>query len=89
MIKVTVTGGSLPQSEIDAYIFYTKKKYGTVLPDELEMFLEVDGDYVNIRYEPPFSFQVYRGTDYLVNNAQKLNDSKLAELHDKIPNSTD
>lgn len=87
MIKVTVTGGTLSQAEIDAYIFYTKKKYGTILPGELEMFLEVDGDYVNIRYEPPFSFQVYRGTDYLVNDAQKLNDSKLAELHDKVPNS--
>ena len=53
MFRVTVKGGTLPQSEIDAYVFYTKKKYGTVLPDDLEIILEVDGDYVNIPIIPP------------------------------------
>lgn len=87
MFRVTVKGGTLPQSEIDAYIFYTKKKYGTVLPDDLEIILEVDGDYVNISYEPPFVFSAYRATDYLVNDAAKLNASKFSELRDKVPNS--
>ena len=89
MIQVKVIGGTLPQEEIDAYIFYTKKKYGTILPEDLEIILEVDGDYVNIRYNPPFRYQVFRGTDYLVNDAEKLNESKLAELRDKIPNAID
>ena len=89
MFHVTVRGGELSQEEIDAYIFYTKKKYGTILPEELEMILEVDGDYFNILYDPPFRYQVFRGTDYLVNDAEKLNDSKLAELHDKVPNSVE
>lgn len=84
MFDVTVKGGTLPQEEIDAYIFYTKKKYGTVLPENLEIILEVDGDYVNIRYNPPFLFQTYRSTDYLVNDAGKLNASKYAELQDKV-----
>lgn len=87
MFKVTVKGGTLPQSEIEAYIYYTKKKYGTVLPDDLEMILEVDGDYVNITYQPPFVFRAYRATDYLVNDAAKLNASKLAEQRDKLPHS--
>ncbi len=89
MFHVTVTGGTLPQEEIDAYIFYTKKKYGTVLPEHLEIILEVDGEYVNIRYNPPFVFHAYRGTDYLVNDAEKLNPSKYAELQDKVCNAVD
>lgn len=87
MFKVTVKGGELPQEEINRYIFHTKKRYGTILPDDLELILEIDGDYVNIRYEPPFVFSACRGTDYLVNKAEKLNDSKLAELHEKIPHT--
>ena len=87
MFKVTVKGGTLSRAEIDAYIFYTKKKYGIVLPDELEIILEVDGDYVNISYDPPFVFRAYRATDYLVNDAAKLNDSKLSEMYDKTINS--
>ncbi len=87
MFKVIVKGGELTRAEIDAYIFYTKKKYGTALPEDLEIILELDGDYVNISYHPPLSFRAYRATDYLVNNAAKLNDSKLAELHDKLPNA--
>ncbi len=87
MFKVTVKGGTLPQEEIDAYIFYTKKRYGTILPDNLEIVLEVDGEYVNISYDPPLMFHTYRATDYLVNDSQKLNASKYAEMQDKIPNS--
>ncbi len=87
MFKVTVKGGMLPQAEIEAYLFYTKKKYGTVLPDDLEIILEVDGDYVNISYNPPMSFRTYRATDYLVNDAAKLNASKYSEMCEKVPNS--
>lgn len=87
MIKVTVKGGNLSQEEIDEYIFYTKKRFGTIMPDDLEMTLELDGDYVNVRYDPPFQFHAYRGTDYLVNDAEKLNESKYAELMEKVPNT--
>ena len=86
MFTVTVKGGTLPQEEINAYIFYTKKKYGTLLPEKLEIILEVDGEYVNIHYNPPFRFCAYRSTDYLVNDAGKLNASKYAELQDRITN---
>ena len=44
MFKVIVKGGMLPQEEINAYILHTKKKYGAILPENLEMILEVDGD---------------------------------------------
>ncbi|MDE6708822.1 MAG: hypothetical protein K2K06_12405, partial [Oscillospiraceae bacterium] len=61
-----------------------KKKYGAILPENLEMILEVDGDYVNISYNPPFIYHAYRSTDYLVNDARKLNPSKYDELLDKV-----
>ncbi|MBD5143981.1 MAG: hypothetical protein HDT22_10310 [Ruminococcus sp.] len=84
MFKVIVKGGMLPQEEINAYILHTKKKYGAILPENLEMILEVDGDYVNISYNPPFIYHAYRSTDYLVNDARKLNPSKYDELLDKV-----
>ena len=77
MFKVTVKGGEMPQEEINQYIFYTKKRFGTALPDELEIIIEIEEDEVTLRYDPPFTFPAYRGTDYLVNKAEKLNDSKL------------
>jgi hypothetical protein len=43
-------------------------------------------NYVNIYYNPPFYFRAYRSTDYLVNDAEKLNASKYAELQDRITN---
>ena len=89
MFDVTVKGGTLPQEEIEAYIFYTKKKYGTVLPEKLEIILEVDGDYVNICYNPPFEFHAFRATDYLVNDTEKLNVSKFSELQDKVAHTLD
>lgn len=89
MFKVTVKGGVMPQEEINQYIFYTKKRFGTILPDDLELILEIDGDFVNLTYDPPFRFHAYRGTDYLVNDAEKLNASKFAELTEKIPNTLD
>ncbi len=84
MLKITVRGGTLSQPEIDAYIYYTKKKYGTSLPEDLEIILEVDGEYVNISYNPPIRFHAYRATDYLVNDISKLNASKLAEHQSKV-----
>ncbi|MDE5755182.1 MAG: hypothetical protein K2H89_11690 [Oscillospiraceae bacterium] len=89
MFEVTVKGGTLPQEEIDAYIFYTKKKYGTILPEHLEMILELDGDYVNISYNPPLSFHAYRSTDYLVNDVHKLNPSKYDEFLDKVAHAVE
>ena len=89
MFEVIVKGGILPQEEINAYILLTKKKYGTILPEHLEMILEVDGDYVNISYNPPFTYHTYRSTDYLVNDARKLNPSKYDELLDKVAHTID
>ena len=89
MFDITVKGGTLPQEEIDAYVFYTKKKYGAILPEHLEMILEVDGDYVNITYNPPFELRAYRSTDYLVNDVHKMNASKYAEFQDKVPNTVE
>ncbi len=86
MFDVTVKGGTLPQEEIDAYIFYTKKKYGAILPEHLEIILEVDGDYVNISYNPPFVFRAYRSADYLVNDVSKMNASKYQEFQDTTVN---
>lgn len=84
---MTVKNGTLSQSEINNYIFYTKKRFGTILPNELEIILTLDGDFVEIAYDPPFHLCAYRATDYLVSDLDKLNVSKRAEQNDKIPNS--
>ncbi len=89
MFKVTVRGGTMTQEEINHYIFYTKKRFGTILPDDLEIILDVDGEYVNISYDPPFRLHAYRATDYLVNNIEKLGDPKQAEFREKTVNTID
>ena len=86
MFKVTDKSGKLTQEEINECIFHMKKRFGTILPEHIELILDVDGDDITITYDPPFEFKAYRGTDYLVNDAQKLNDSKLAELREKTTN---
>ena len=62
---ITVTGGVLEQTEINAYIDRAKEKYGR---EPLGIDIKVDGDYVELSYDfghTPFQ-RIRRITGYLV-----------------------
>ena len=79
MIDVKVTGGTLSQKEIDAYIARARDKY----PDKeiSSMDIALDGEFVDITYHwqtVPFE-RIRRITGYLVGTLDRFNDGKRAE----------
>ena len=81
--KVNVTGGTLPQQEIDAYIDRAREKYGKT-PQGID--IKVDGDYVELSYDfgdVPFQ-RIRRITGYLVGTLDRFNNAKRAEEHDRV-----
>ncbi len=79
MIDVNVTGGKIPQEEIDYYIECAREKY----PDKhlRAIDLELDGDFVNAKYhfaDVPFQ-RIRRITGYLVGTLDRFNNAKRAE----------
>ena len=80
---VNVTGGALPQQEIDAYIARAREKYGRM---PLGIDIKVDGDYVELDYDfgsVPFH-RIRRITGYLVGTLDRFNNAKRAEEHDRV-----
>ena len=76
--RVHVTGGELPQEEIDIYIARAKEKFGAT-PQEID--IKVDGDYVELSYDfgnVPFQ-RIRRITGYLVGTLDRFNNAKRAE----------
>ncbi len=87
MIKTTVTGGTLPQAEIDYYVDRAQKLYPDKVITAIEF--EVDGDYVNCAYHfqsKPFE-RIRRITGYLVGTLDRFNDAKRAEESDRVKHS--
>lgn len=84
MENIRVTGGTMPQEEINAYITRGKEKH----PDKtiVGIDLDIDGEYVDIRYHfEPVSFQrIRRITGYLVGTTDRWNNAKRAEEHDRV-----
>lgn len=84
MIDVNVTGGTLSQKEIDAYIIHGRDKY----PEKeiTGMDIKLDGDYVDINYHfRPVSFErIRRITGYLVGTTDRWNNAKRAEERDRV-----
>ena len=83
-MNVNVTGGSITQEEIDAYIEHGKQKY----PDKVikEMTIKVDGDYVDLKYDfddVPFD-RIRRITGYLVGTLDRFNNAKRSEERDRV-----
>ena len=80
---VSVTGGTLPQTEIDAYIQRAVKKFGQE-PRHIDM--NVDGEDVELHYDfGGASFQrIRRITGYLVGTLERFNNGKRAEEHDRV-----
>ena len=83
MCEVRVTGGTLPQDEINAYIDRAREK------DRREpraIDIAVDGDFVELRYDfghVPFD-RIRRITGYLVGTLDRFNDAKRCEEHDRV-----
>ena len=83
-MNVNVTGGSITQEEIDAYIEHGKQKY----PDKVikEITIKVDGDFVDLKYDfddVPFD-RIRRITGYLVGTTDRFNNAKRSEERDRV-----
>ena len=88
-MKITVTGGSLTQTEISAYVDQLKEQN----PDKYikEVTFTVDGEYVDMSYtfdNVPFE-RIRRITGYLVGTVDRFNDAKRAEVQDRVKHSID
>ena len=83
---VNVTGGELPQEEINAYIARAVEKYGKQ-PQSID--IKVDGDWVELSYDfghTPFQ-RIRRITGYLVGTLERFNNGKRAEERDRVKHS--
>ena len=83
MCEVRVTGGTLPQEEIHAYIESAREKYRR---EPRAIDIAVDGDFVELRYDfghVPFD-RIRRITGYLVGTLDRFNDAKRCEEHDRV-----
>lgn len=86
-MNINVTGGSLEQNEIDAYIEYGKNKY----PERqiTAMDINIDNDFVDLKfYFRPVKFErIRRITGYLVGTTDRFNDAKKAEVQQRVKHS--
>ena len=86
-MKINVTGGTLPQQEIDYYTEAALKKYPNRNITAIDF--DVDGEYVNATYhfnDQPFE-RIRRITGYLVGTLDRFNNGKRAEEHDRVKHS--
>ena len=85
--KVSVSNGTLPQQEIDAYIARATERFG-VEPKTID--ITVDGDEVDLHYELPHRpFQrIRRITGYLVGTLDRFNNGKRFEEQDRVKHGT-
>ena len=80
---VTVTNGTLPQTEVNAYIRHATQKYGA---EPIHMDITLDGEDVELHYtlpQKPFH-RIRRITGYLVGTLDRFNNAKRSEEHDRI-----
>lgn len=84
-MDIHVTGGTLDQTEIDAYVARACKKYPEATINGID--IQVDGDYVELRYHlaqtPPFQ-RIRRITGYLVGTLDRFNNAKQTEEQDRV-----
>ena len=86
-MKINVTGGTLSQYEIDAYVAHLKKNN----PDKYIKTVDftVDGEFVDAKFTydcVPFE-RIRRITGYLVGTVDRFNNGKRAEVEDRVPHS--
>jgi hypothetical protein len=81
---VRVIGGAIDPIEQKTYVEYLQEKFPG--RDFEEINLEIDGDYVNMRWilkDAPFE-RIRRITGYLVGNMNRWNNAKAAEEADRV-----
>jgi len=83
-MNVIVSGGPMTAEEQQHYIRYVSEKYPHV--DIQQLFLAVDGDFVNISIEPRKRVLTKMG-GALISDPLTWNDAKRAEYFDTIPNT--
>ena len=88
-MTVTVTGGTLTQQEINAYVDQIK----AANPDKYFKTIDliVDGEFVDVKYtyeNVPFE-RIRRITGYLVGTVDRFNDAKRAEVEDRVKHTLD
>ena len=88
-MKITVTGGTLNEAKINAYVEQLREQN----PDKYikTVTFTVDGEYVDMSYtydNVPFE-RIRRITGYLVGTVDRFNDAKRAEVQDRVKHSLD
>ncbi len=81
--EFNVTGGQLPQEELNNYLLRAKERYGR---EPQRITIKVDGDFVDLDYQfapQPFE-RIRRITGYLVGTLDRFNDGKRAEERDRV-----
>lgn len=87
MVDVNVSGGKIPQAEIDYYIERAREKYPEKHLRAID--LELDGGYINAKYhfsDEPFQ-RIRRITGYLVGTLDRFNNAKRAEEKARVKHS--
>lgn len=87
-MNITVTGGSLSQDEINAYVEQLRSAH----PDKYftSFTFTVDGEYIDVAYTydcVPFE-RIRRITGYLVGTVDRFNNAKRAEVNDRVKHDT-
>lgn len=86
---INVTGGTLPQEEINAYRDMLIQKYHNRVIEQLD--ITVDGDCVDVKTtfaQQPF-FRLRRITGYLTNSLDRWNNGKKAEERDRVKHNVE
>ena len=83
-IELTVTGGTLDDKEIQAYV--DRGRENKPSQKLISLDIKVDGDYVDLTYQyddRPFE-RIRRITGYLVGTLDRFNNAKRAEVLDRV-----
>lgn len=83
-ININVSGGTLPQNEIDFYVNRACQKYPNRHLSSID--IKVDENYVDLTYHwesVPFE-RIRRITGYLVGTLDRFNNAKKAEESDRV-----
>ena len=83
-ININVTGGTMSQNEIDAYINRALKNNPNRHLSAVD--INIDGDFVDLTYHwEPIPFErIRRITGYLVGTLDRFNNGKRAEEADRV-----
>ncbi|MDR0839958.1 MAG: hypothetical protein LBN26_01015 [Christensenellaceae bacterium] len=85
--EINIIGGTMEQSEINAYLAHGAKSYPG--RNIARMDITLDGEYVDLQYhlsDQPFE-RIRRITGYLVGTMNKWNNAKRAEESDRVKHS--